>query len=181
LEETLEKYIPKISNNAELLRILSLSKNFVQRLCLEELRPENWQLKKEGNRSTSLDSAELKNETAELDHLDFEIILKELIHLKELEIRYGVKNCNSAFQLNLFGASSKDIGRLSKALKHSVTLEKMILTDSKINSKMCFTLCSGLSSCESLKYLDLSHNSISDLGARAIATLISLENSPCNI
>jgi len=110
---------------------------------------------------------------APTDHIDLIPVLRAL-KVSDLRVCYTVKNCGMKFKWSMFGMTSGDCTTLMRGIRDYVpSLTSLSLHGSLIGDAKARMMCKYLLGNKSLTRLDLSHNAISDAGARAIAKLVN--------
>ncbi|KAM9339229.1 dynein regulatory complex subunit 5 [Symphorus nematophorus] len=171
LENTIELFIPDVTEPKTVLEMVPLCKNFVKRLDISQLLPPIKEPQKEEEESEL--TSENEYEEPSIDHFDFNILLDKLTNLEELHLVYRVKNCGMNFEWKMFEMTDRDCVSLANALKSCKTLKLLRLHQSHIDDKKCRLLVKYLLDHPSLRELDFSHNLIGDKGARAIGKLLT--------
>uniref|UniRef100_UPI0037E92EBE dynein regulatory complex subunit 5 n=1 Tax=Semicossyphus pulcher TaxID=241346 RepID=UPI0037E92EBE len=173
MENTIELFIPDVTETKTVLEMIPLCKNYVKRLDISQLLPPVKEPQKE-EEEYGLDLAgENEYDRPSMDHFDFNILLKRLTKLEELHLAYRVKQCGMNFEWKMFEMTDRDCESLAKALKSCRTLKLLRLYESHIEDKKCRLLVKHLLDHPSLRELDFSHNLIGDKGARAVAKLLT--------
>eukprot|EP01064_Diplonema_japonicum_P003972 TRINITY_DN12635_c0_g1_i1.p1 TRINITY_DN12635_c0_g1~~TRINITY_DN12635_c0_g1_i1.p1 ORF type:complete len:528 (+),score=129.30 TRINITY_DN12635_c0_g1_i1:38-1585(+) len=121
-------------------------------------------------------------------HLDWVAIVRLLPKLTDLRITFSVLDIGMNFRLDMFGVRKDDIvghhhdkdlppEGLVKVLRDpAVNLTRLALPENQIDDEKVKGLLLGLIRNETIDVLDLSHNKISDDGARALSTLLMKPN-----
>lgn len=107
------------------------------------------------------------------DHIDLTPVLRKLQGLEELRLSYLVKNCGMNFKWSMFGINSGDCSTLMRSVRDYTSLTSLTIHRSLVGDHKARIICSYLLNHKTIKRLDLSHNSIADSGARALAKLIN--------
>ena len=148
LRECLERYNHSRAslNYARLLAEVEACKPFVHTLVLKEL----------------------------LSHLDLSDLLFDFPHLQTLQLKYGARELAMDFDKSLFGMSLADCVSLSKLMAHTGSITTLALGENLLGDEGVMLLMAGLhpAANATLTSLDLSHNKITDIGARRIAQLL---------
>ncbi|KAL0964969.1 hypothetical protein UPYG_G00275090 [Umbra pygmaea] len=172
LENLIEFFIPDVTDPKTVLDIVPLCRGYIRRLDISQLLPPIKEPQTEVDDSWE-SASDVASEGPSIDHFDFGILLKKLSHLEELHVVYQVKNCGMNFEWNLFEFTLRDCESLGKALKSCRTLRVLRLHQSKVDDVKCRLLVNNLLDHPSLRELYLSHNQISDRGARALGKLLN--------
>ncbi|XP_041951538.1 dynein regulatory complex subunit 5 isoform X1 [Alosa sapidissima] len=173
LEKIIELFIPDVTDPKTVLDMVPLCKNYVKKLNISQLLPPIKAPQKADDNDSSDTGSDSGFDGPSMDHFDFGILLDKLIYLEELHLVYGVKGCGMNFEWNLFEFTFRDCESLAKALKQCKTLRVLRILQSKVDNEKCRLLVSYLLDHPSLQDLDLSHNLISDRGARAVGKLLN--------
>ncbi|KAJ3344930.1 T-complex-associated testis-expressed protein 1, partial [Entophlyctis luteolus] len=166
IEAVSPKKVGGIDEIAELQKELRLATPFMRKLDIRQLKPVE-----------VMEGEDVKYTDPPADHLDFSIILNELIYLKELKIYYGVRDCGINFSWRLFGMTLNDCLSLSNSIKTVLCLEVLVIQASGIDDDKARLLASALLENRTIQKLDLSHNKIGDSGARGIAKVLASKTS----
>ena len=116
-------------------------------------------------------------------HLNLFELFGSFPNLNTLRLTYGAKAVGMEYDPSMFGMKLYDVASLSQLLQTTHNLTTIHLTESCLDDESVQVLTSGLSKNETVTslgmkiilsfwYTDLSHNRISDAGARRIANLI---------
>ena len=176
VQRCIQKFHPSEDDQDVLIQQLKICQPFVKLLKIEQL----WQK----NRVNPVDLYYHKSDEDEEDRenplipsddcqcLQFTTVLSVLTNVTELDLSYSAKECGHDFAWNLFQITEKDCEDLGKALKDKPLLTVFRLRRSLLDDPRALTLLFALEGHQNLKVLDLSHNKIQDLGAKAISKLI---------
>ncbi|NXD26954.1 DRC5 protein, partial [Spelaeornis formosus] len=172
LENILKFFIPNTTDPKQVLELIPLCKDYVQKLEINQLLPPLRVDQKESNDlSDTEDDAEL--DEVYTHHYYLKDLITALPHLEELHLTYGVKSCGMNFEWSLFNFTELDCSNLAAALKMCRNLKVFKLTQSKVDDDKIKLLARNLQNHPRLVELDLSHNLIRDHGAQALGKLIS--------
>lgn len=105
-------------------------------------------------------------------HFDLHELFGWLPQLREFSVTYGVLNTGIEFELKMFGMHDSDATTLRDALRNTTNLHTLRLPENRIDDNILKGVLSGLVRNHSVTRVDLSHNTIEDGGARALATLL---------
>ncbi|KAL5105252.1 Dynein regulatory complex subunit 5 [Taenia crassiceps] len=108
-----------------------------------------------------------------VDHLDLGQIIAKLDRLTHLTVQYRVRNVGLDFDWSQFQFTGRDCVSFSKAIRNHTYLRTLELVNSRVDCEKCRVLVGHLLDHPSLVVLNLSHNIISDWGARALGKLIN--------
>ncbi|XP_072266130.1 dynein regulatory complex subunit 5 [Pyxicephalus adspersus] len=175
LENLIERFIPDVTETRSICEAAELSKDYVKRLDIQQLLPPvRVEMKKdEESEEISDTGSDAGADLPSMDHFDFNLIANSLCDLQELHLVYGVKGCGMNFEWNLFRFTDRDCSLLVDTLKKFRNLKVFRLHKSKVDDDKARILIKSLLDHPSLVHLDLSHNLISDRGARAIGKLLN--------
>ncbi|OCT79585.1 dynein regulatory complex subunit 5 [Xenopus laevis] len=175
LEYLIEHFIPDVSDTGPILETAKLSKDFVNKLDIKELLPPvKLDTKKDDEEDEVSDTgSEAGIDLPSMDHFDLGLIAPLLPDLEELHLVYGVRNCGMNFEWNLFRFTDRDCNSLAQTLKVFRNLKVFRLHKSKLDDDKARIVVRSLLNHPALVHLDMSHNQISDRGARAIAKLLN--------
>ncbi|XP_073484828.1 dynein regulatory complex subunit 5 [Aquarana catesbeiana] len=175
LENLIERFIPDVTEIRTICEAVELSKDYVKRLDIQQLLPP---VRVEIRRDEECDEisdegSEVGGDLPSMDHFDFNLIANSLHCLEELHLVYGVKGCGMNFEWNLFRFTERDCNLLADTFKTFRDLKVFRLHKSKVDDDKARILIRSLLDHPFLVHLDLSHNQISDRGARAIGKLLN--------
>ncbi|KAM4693638.1 dynein regulatory complex subunit 5 [Discoglossus pictus] len=175
LENLIESFIPDLTETEPIVKAAELSENYVKKLEIHQLLPPvKLEMKKDDEGDDMSDTAsDIGIDFPSMDHFDFGMIAKYLCGLEELHLVYGVKGCGMNFEWNLFTFTDRDCNSLANTFKTWRNLKVLRLNKSKVDDGKVRILVRKLLDHPSLIHLDLSHNQISDRGARAIGKLLN--------
>ncbi|XP_037092586.1 dynein regulatory complex subunit 5-like [Pollicipes pollicipes] len=174
-QHCIQQFHPSKDDFDELLEQLKICQPFVIMLKIQQLWQKNqvnpvdlyyYNIDEEEDHENPLMPSE------DCQCLQFTTILSILANVTELDLSYSAKECSYEFAWNLFQITEKDCEDLGKALKEKPELTVFRLRRSLLDDPRALTLLYALDGHKNLKVLDLSHNKIKDLGAKAIAKLI---------
>lgn len=111
-----------------------------------------------------------------LSHIDLSLITARLPNLTALRVTYGVKRVGMNYESMLFGMKISDATGLARCLSETRSLTVLSLQSCLIDDDLLRMLMTGLIANTTLVQLDLSHNKITNHGARLLAKLLG-ENS----
>ncbi|KAJ3412302.1 T-complex-associated testis-expressed protein 1 [Chytridiales sp. JEL 0842] len=151
----------------ELTKEIRLAAAVVESLDLKQLRP-----------TEPAEGVVVKATDPAPDHLDVGLLFGEMTRLKHFKAYYGVRDCGMNFAWKLFGMTINDCINLTNSIKASAILESLTLQTNSIDDDRCRLIANALLDNTTLKKLDLSHNKISDSGARGLAKLLSIPTCP---
>ena len=170
LENLIETFIPDSTDEDLIANALNLSSRYVKRLNIRQLLPPVKEQKADDSSECGSDAG---SEASAMDHFEFGNILQKLPHLEEFRVVYGVRDCGMNFEWGLFQFTQRDCLLLAKSIQSCKHLKRLGIQKSKIDDTKVRVLISHFLDHPSLTELDLSHNCISDRGARAVAKLIN--------
>ncbi|XP_005318920.2 dynein regulatory complex subunit 5 [Ictidomys tridecemlineatus] len=173
LENLLKHFIPGTTDPSVILDLLPLCRNYVRRIRVDQFLPPVQLPTSPLTREPSESESEVESEEPTMDHYQLGDLVAGLIHLEELDLVYGVKDCGMNFEWNLFLFTYRDCHSLAATIKACHTLKIFRLTRSKVDDEKARILIRSLLDHPALRELDLSHNLIGDRGARAAAKLLS--------
>ncbi|XP_062266690.1 dynein regulatory complex subunit 5 [Platichthys flesus] len=177
LEGVIELFIPGVTEPKKILEMVPLCENYVKRLDISQLLTPIREPKKveEEEEEDNILGLEIDDEYdgPQMNHFDFSILLEKLTCLEELHVVYRVKQCGLNYEGRMFEMNYKDCVSLAKALKSCKTLKLLRLHQSNIDDTKVQMLVKQLLGHQSLRELDFSHNVIGDVGAGAVAKLLT--------
>ncbi|KAM8777957.1 dynein regulatory complex subunit 5 [Rhynchonycteris naso] len=173
LENLIKHFIPGTTDPAVILGLLPLCRNYVRRIHVDQFLPpvQLPSLPQNGDQSDSGSEGEMEEPT--MDHYQLGDLVAGLSQLEELDLVYGVKDCGMNFEWNLFLFTYRDCHSLAATIKACHTLKIFRLTRSRVDDDKARILIRSLLDHPTLEELDLSHNHITDRGARAAAKLLN--------
>ncbi|NXF04707.1 DRC5 protein, partial [Smithornis capensis] len=173
LENILKCFIPNITDPNQVLQLIPLCKDYVQKLEVDQFLPPMQVDQKEERGDLSDTESDTEFGDVPMQHYDLRDLITALPHLEELHLTYGVKDCGMNFEWNLFNFTSQDCSNLAAALKMCRNLKVFKLTRSKVDDDKTKLLVRNLIDHPCLVELNLSHNLIRNKGAEALGKLIS--------
>ncbi|XP_038654841.1 dynein regulatory complex subunit 5 [Scyliorhinus canicula] len=176
LKNIIEFFVPDTTDVKVVLELVPLCKNYVKTLDIAQLLPPVKQSPETLDDSSSDAGSDSDANGPSVDHFDFSILLSKLIHLEELNVTYGVKDCGMNFEWNIFQFTYRDCFSLAKAIQSCKTLKVLRLPRNRIDDEKLRVLVKYMLNHPSLKELDLSHNMIMDNGAKVVAKLLHKTN-----
>jgi len=111
-----------------------------------------------------------------LSHIDMEQVCTLLPNLTKLSLTYGVKQIGMKYERMLFGMKISDATSLAKMIKASESLTTCILPRNLLDDDLLRMLMTGLMKNCSVTHLDLSHNKITNHGARLLSKLLGTKS-----
>lgn len=171
LESVIENYIPEQTDPAEVQEALEICALYVKRLDITQLLPPSKEPKAKDNFSESAMS--LTSEMPITDHFNFSGFLEHIPNLEEFHVKYGVSDCGMNFEWSLFQFTMNDCNSLAAAISKCKKLQVFSLHQSKVDDQKVRIIIKSLLKHHKLTEIDLSHNCISDRGAKAVAKLIN--------
>ncbi|KAM4012511.1 dynein regulatory complex subunit 5 [Anomaloglossus baeobatrachus] len=175
LENLIECFIPDLTDTGAMCSTAELSKDYIRRLEIQQLLPPvKVEMRKEDEADDVSDSgSDAGGDLPSMDHFDLNLIAGSLCDLEELHLVYGVKGCGMNFEWNLFRFTDRDCAALANSFKTFKKLKVFQLHRSRVDDEKVRVLIRSLLNHPSLVHLNLSHNQISDRGARAVGKLLN--------
>ncbi|VDO04467.1 unnamed protein product [Rodentolepis nana] len=197
VEQTIEEFIPGDTAPSSVDETLDYAANYIQSIKIKEMLPptkdsklkEKFPFVKTKKNVTSYDddsqwdfeinedessSSEDEEEYADpqADHLDLGPVIDKLTNLTHLSVQYRVRDAGFDFEWDDFLFTGQDCISFSKVVGAHKLLTVLELKN-RVDCSKCRVLARHLINHPSLTVLNLSHNVISDLGARSLSKLIS--------
>ncbi|XP_053316145.1 dynein regulatory complex subunit 5 [Spea bombifrons] len=175
LQNLIECFIPDLTGPGAILEVAECGRDHVKKLDIQQLLPPvRLEVKKEEETDEASDSgSDAGSELPSMDHFSLRLIAASLAGLEELHLVYGVKGCGMNFEWKLFCFTERDCSDLAGALTLLKNLKVFRLHRSRVQDEAVRVLVASLLDLPSLSRLDLSHNLISDRGARAVGKLVA--------
>lgn len=108
-----------------------------------------------------------------LSHPDMQAVCACLPNLTCLDVTYGVRSIGMQYERMLFGMKISDAGSLAKTIQGATCLTTAILQCNLIDDDLLRMLMTGLIKNTTITHLDVSHNKITNHGARLLSKLLS--------
>lgn len=108
----------------------------------------------------------------QLQHLDITVVFDYLPNLAFLTLTYGAKHVGMAYERPLFGMKMSDAKLFKDCLRKTSSLCYLSLPGNLIDDDLVSILIKGLMLNKTISQIDLSHNKISNSGARKIAKFV---------
>lgn len=123
LENLLKHFIPGTTDPAVILDLLSLCRNYVRRIRVDQFLPPVRlpPPPRKGDQSDSGSEGEMEEPAT--DHYQLGDLVAGLSQLEELDLVYGVKDCGMNFEWNLFLFTYRDCHSLAATVKACHTLK----------------------------------------------------------
>ncbi len=173
MERIIENFVPDATDTTELNETIPLSSQYIRKLDIKQLLPPVKEPPKGPEEELSDVDGSESGDGPEIDHFDFGVVLLSLPNLEEFHVTYGVRDCGMNFEWNLFQFTARDCLLLAKCLSLCKNLKVFRLHRSKVDDDKVRVLISHILDHPGLTELDLSHNLISDRGARAVGKFIN--------
>lgn len=100
------------------------------------------------------------------------VVFRYLPNLTHLTLTYGAKHVGMEYDRPLFGMKMADAKILSECLRETSSLTYLALPGNLIDDDLISILVKGLMLNKTIIQLDLSHNKISNSGARKVAKFL---------
>uniref|UniRef100_A0A8D2GSK5 T-complex-associated-testis-expressed 1 n=1 Tax=Urocitellus parryii TaxID=9999 RepID=A0A8D2GSK5_UROPR len=123
LENLLKHFIPGTTDPSVILDLLPLCRNYVRRIRVDQFLPPVQLPTSPLTREPSESESEVESEEPTMDHYQLGDLVAGLIHLEELDLVYGVKDCGMNFEWNLFLFTYRDCHSLAATIKACHTLK----------------------------------------------------------
>ena len=174
LETLIENYVPLKSDLTVMHKAIALCGKYIKRLVINQLLPPvNECIAAVEESQSECGSESLSVDFPVLDHFEFSELLHHIPHLEELRVRYRVRDCGMNFEWKLFQFTKRDCLLLASFLRRCQLLKSIYIQESHINDDNAREILKHLLDHPCLNSVNLSHNLISDRGARAVAKLIN--------
>ncbi len=173
MQRIIENFVPESTDPTELTETIPLSANYIKKLDIRQLLPPVKEAPRGPEDDISDADGSESGDGPEIDHFDFGTVLLQLPYLQEFHVTYGVRDCGMNFEWNLFQFTARDCLLLAKCITQCKTLKVFRLHRSKVDDDKVRVLISHILDHPGLTELDLSHNVISDRGARAVGKFIN--------
>ncbi|NXC45298.1 DRC5 protein, partial [Penelope pileata] len=173
LENILKCFVPNTTDPNQVLELIPLCKDYVQKLEVDQFLPPLKVDQKDEMDDLSDSGSDFGSGEAHVHHYDLGALITALPHLEELHLTYGVKDCGMNFEWNLFKFTYQDCCNLASALKMCHNLKVFKLMRSNVDDDKTKLLVRNLLDHPSLVELNLSHNLIGDKGTQAVSKLIN--------
>ncbi|CAM9783753.1 unnamed protein product, partial [Choristocarpus tenellus] len=90
----------------------------------------------------------------------------------QLDLTYGVHEIGMKYERMLFGMKISDASCLAKTIQQSTHLTSLVLQSNLIDDDLMRMLMTGLIRNDTITFLDVSHNKITNHGARLLSKLL---------
>jgi Ran GTPase-activating protein (RanGAP) involved in mRNA processing and transport len=110
-----------------------------------------------------------KLEITQLQRFEISNVFRHLPNLSHLTLTYGAKHIGMAYERPLFGMKMSDAQNFKDCLRSTTSLVFLSLPGNLIDDDLVSILIKGLMLNKTITQLDLSHNKISQSGARKIS------------
>lgn len=102
-------------------------------------------------------------------HLDTSVVFRHLPNLSYLTLTYGAKHVGMEYERPLFGMKMSDAKIFAECIRSTQSLIYLSLPGNLIDDDLISILIKGLMLNKTISQIDLSHNKISNSGARKLA------------
>ncbi|KAK6639025.1 hypothetical protein RUM43_007295 [Polyplax serrata] len=166
MEEAIEAMTPEGYDIEAVLSLCGLTRDYIKRLNIRELQAKQvsrFQAAPEDGDEEAAFAPPLN------EHIDLEPIIKNLIHLTELHIQFGLRNVGSAYDSYYFQFTLDDCRNLGKGINQAQNLKLLRVHSCNLDDDKVLALLSNMDRNESLESIDFSNCILKDDGASAVA------------
>uniref|UniRef100_A0A8C3PIW1 Uncharacterized protein n=1 Tax=Calidris pygmaea TaxID=425635 RepID=A0A8C3PIW1_9CHAR len=117
LENILKCFIPNTTDPNQVLDLIPICKDYVQKLEVDQFLPPLKVDQKEEEEDLADAESDFEASEVSVHHYNLGALITALPHLEELHLTYGVKDCGMNFEWNLFNFSYQDCCNLAAAVK----------------------------------------------------------------
>ena len=110
-------------------------------------------------------------------HMDISEVIQRIPNLRKIDIKYNHKNVGMEYDRLQFGMKISDATYLAHALPFCKNLKVLKLSENLIDDDILRIIMTGVINNTTITTLDLSHNQISNHGARYISKIIDGDDS----
>ncbi|XP_075221378.1 dynein regulatory complex subunit 5 isoform X1 [Lycorma delicatula] len=155
----------------EVSKVMVVCSPFVNHLVINELKPPRNMLP-EPIPPDECSRGECSRGECIPDHMDLSSVLKSLVNLQEISIKFGVLNIGMKYNPNFFKVSLNDINNLSKGLLDCNCLTVFRLHRCNIDNVRVNIILNTLLTKTTLEVLEISHCKVGDIGAKAMGNFL---------